>query len=367
MATRHKIIIDSDKLSALATTTSAELAGVISDETGSGALVFNNSPALITPDLGTPSALVGTNITGTAAGLTAGSTSGNAATATTLQTGRTIAITGDLAYTSPSFNGSANVTAAGTLATVNSNVGSFGSATQAPAVTVNAKGLVTAASNITVTPAVSSITGMGTGVSTFLTTPSSANLAAAVTDETGTGALVFATSPTLVTPALGTPASGVLTNCTGLPPAGTTFMLVSTLGSDFTTSSATFVDVTAFSVSLAANTTYHFSADIIFQSANILNGINISINGPASPTKVVFSREIAATTATRNYEGINAYDGGTATGTIDTANADREAWMRGVIVNGANSGTLIVRVHSETGGTNVKIIAGSSITLIKTS
>lgn len=56
---------------------------------------------------------------------------------------------------------------------------------------------------------------MGTGVETFLGTPSSANLAAAVTGETGTGALVFATSPTLVTPALGTPASGVLTNCTG--------------------------------------------------------------------------------------------------------------------------------------------------------
>ena len=56
-----------------------------------------------------------------------------------------------------------------------------------------------------------------TGVGTFLATPSSANLAAAVTNETGTGALVFATSPTLVTPALGTPASGTLTNTTGLP------------------------------------------------------------------------------------------------------------------------------------------------------
>jgi hypothetical protein len=39
-------------------------------------------------------------------------------------------------------------------------------------------------------------------------------MAAAVTDETGSGALVFATSPTLVTPALGTPTSGALTNCT---------------------------------------------------------------------------------------------------------------------------------------------------------
>jgi hypothetical protein len=55
----------------------------------------------------------------------------------------------------------------------------------------------------------------GAGVATFLATPSSANLAASVTDETGSGALVFATSPTLVTPALGTPASGIMTNVTG--------------------------------------------------------------------------------------------------------------------------------------------------------
>ena len=61
------------------------------------------------------------------------------------------------------------------------------------------------------------ITSLGTGVATFLGTPSSSNLASAVTDETGTGSLVFATSPTLVTPALGTPSSGTLTNCTGLP------------------------------------------------------------------------------------------------------------------------------------------------------
>jgi len=58
------------------------------------------------------------------------------------------------------------------------------------------------------------ITSLGAGVATFLGTPSSANLASAVTDETGSGALVFATSPTLVTPALGTPASGTLSSCT---------------------------------------------------------------------------------------------------------------------------------------------------------
>lgn len=58
------------------------------------------------------------------------------------------------------------------------------------------------------------LTSLGTGVATWLGTPSSANLAAAVTDETGSGALVFATSPTLVTPVLGTPTSGTLSNCT---------------------------------------------------------------------------------------------------------------------------------------------------------
>lgn len=61
-----------DKLSVFAATTSAELAGVISDETGTGALVFANSPTLITPALGTPASGVLTNCTGTAAGLTAG-------------------------------------------------------------------------------------------------------------------------------------------------------------------------------------------------------------------------------------------------------------------------------------------------------
>ena len=59
--------------------------------------------------------------------------------------------------------------------------------------------------------------GFNAAIQTFLNSPSSANLRAAVTDETGTGALVFANTPTLVTPILGTPTSGTLTSCTGLP------------------------------------------------------------------------------------------------------------------------------------------------------
>jgi hypothetical protein len=57
--------------------------------------------------------------------------------------------------------------------------------------------------NCTGLPVSTGISGLGTGVATFLATPSSANLRSAVTDETGTGALVFANTPTLVTPVLG--------------------------------------------------------------------------------------------------------------------------------------------------------------------
>lgn len=92
--------------------------------------------------------------------------------AATLQTARAISITGDLTWT-VSFNGSAAVTAAGTLATVNSNVGAFGSSTAIPTVTVNAKGLVTAVSGNAVIAPAGTLTGTtlnATVVTSSLTT-----------------------------------------------------------------------------------------------------------------------------------------------------------------------------------------------------
>ena len=97
--------------------------------------------------------------------------------------------------------------------------------------------------NATGLPISTGVSGLGANVATFLATPSSANLASAVTGETGSGALVFAESPTLVTPALGTPASGVMTNVTGLP--------ISTGVSGLGTGVATFL-ATPSSANLAA-------------------------------------------------------------------------------------------------------------------
>lgn len=69
-----------------------------------------------------------------------GSVSGSAGSADSLTTGRTISITGDIAYTSGAFDGTTNVTGTGTLATVNSNVGTY------TKITINGKGLATAGS-----------------------------------------------------------------------------------------------------------------------------------------------------------------------------------------------------------------------------
>ena len=81
----------------------------------------------------------------------------------------------------------------------------------APVLGTPASGTLTSCTGLPISTGVS---GLGTNVATFLATPSSANLAAAVTDETGTGALVFANTPTLVTPNIGA-ANGTSVNLSG--------------------------------------------------------------------------------------------------------------------------------------------------------
>jgi len=115
----------------LATPSSANLAAAITDETGSGAVVFGTSPTISSPTITGTGAIAGTftgnltgNVTGNVSG-TAGSATGNAATATALQTARNFQLTGDVEASAVSFDGTGNVsltTTIGTGAIVNADV-----------------------------------------------------------------------------------------------------------------------------------------------------------------------------------------------------------------------------------------------------
>jgi hypothetical protein len=114
------------------------------------------------------------------------------------------------------------------------------------------------------------ITSLGSGVATFLGTPSSANLAAAVTDETGTGALVFASSPTLVTPALG---AATATSINGVTVTGTSTPALSVTGTTAVSGTNTGDQTTI---------TGNAGTATILETARNINGV--SFNGSADIT-----------------------------------------------------------------------------------
>ena len=129
--------------------------------------------------------------------------------------GSNIAVTNGDGSISIGFSGTLPVANGGTGVTTSTGSGSVVLSTS-PTLTTPILGTPQSGtlSSCTGLPISTGVSGLGTNVATFLATPSSANLASAVTDETGTGALVFANTPTLVTPNIGA-ATGISVNLSG--------------------------------------------------------------------------------------------------------------------------------------------------------
>ena len=194
------------KISDFAACTSSELAGKISDETGTGALVFANTPTLVTPVLGVATATSINKVTITAPATSATLTMSNGA-ALTVSGNVTLSSSGSCTLTL----GGNNITFATSGATSLTLPTTGTVATLAGVETLSGKTLSSCSlgtpldgelSNCTDYP-LSEISGIAPAIVDFLYSPTSANLAAGVSGETGSGALVFATSPTLVTPSIG--------------------------------------------------------------------------------------------------------------------------------------------------------------------
>lgn len=296
LPTTGTLAITGNGLDQFASTTSLQLAGVISDETGSGALVFGTSPVIGTPDIngGTANSLTSFSLRDTSAAfdLTITATSNPA-----LSAARTLTVNVENAARSLILGG--NIDIAGNLTTANSftTSGNF-------ALTLTTTGTT----NVTL-PTSGTLATTG-NLSQFAATTSS-QLAGVISDETGSGALVFATSPTITTPTI----------------AAATFGNGSS-----TTNGNIVVDASLYTLySWQAS----FSAARTIQISNLTAGRMVTIymrNTNASARVITIQASIATTYA--NVALSPATPGAASTSTVSLA---------------ATSGTAVVRVFNANG------------------
>ena len=199
------VALTNNKLNVFAATSSSELAGVISDETGTGALVFANTPTLVTPNIG---AATGTSL------VLSGDLTVNGTTTTINSTEITVddknLTLGSVATPTDAGADGGGITLKGATDKTFSWIDATDAWTSSEHMDL-ASGKVLKINGTQVLSA-TEYTGNAATVTNGITTSSkisalaatsSSELAGVISDETGTGALVFANTPTLVTPVLG--------------------------------------------------------------------------------------------------------------------------------------------------------------------